>query len=177
LIASNWISSAQNGHFFFSGSAGAGILLNSQDNADKIWSTFFLFLPKVISPLAKKPSPSMNPPDEMPVFGADETWTSVLFGDCSISVIGMFSPQDIRLMPAFTTTRPLRWSDEWMLIPSMVSIAASSTLKTVRLSKGNSAAPELFAALIGLGWIQALGIGSVNADFCCHERGFQMKKT
>ena len=142
------MSSAQNGHFFFSGSTGALTLLNSQDSAEKIRSTFFRFFPKLKSPLAKKPSPSINPADEMPVFGADEIRTSVLFGAGSVRLMGMFSPQDVRLMPAFATTRPLRGSDEWMLMPSMLSIALSNALNTVRLSNGNSASPELFAELI-----------------------------
>src|SRR5208282_5120362 len=106
------MSSAQKGHFFFLGSAGGRILLNSEDSADRILSTFLRFFPKVKSPLVKNPPLSINPPVETPVFGVDEIWTSVLLAAGSINVIGMFSPQDARLMPAFATTRPLRQSDE-----------------------------------------------------------------
>jgi len=63
------MSSAQKEHFFFSDSAGAQTLLNSEDSAEKIRSTFFRFFPKLISPPVKKPSSSKNPPVEMPVFG------------------------------------------------------------------------------------------------------------
>ena len=48
-------------------------------------------------------------------------------------------------MPAFATTRPLRRSDEWTLIPSTFGIALSNASKTVRLSNGYSASPELLA--------------------------------
>jgi hypothetical protein len=66
------MSSAQNGHFFFSGSFGGPILLNSEDSAAKILSTFLRFFPNVKSPLVKKPPLSMNPPVETPVLGVDE---------------------------------------------------------------------------------------------------------
>jgi hypothetical protein len=148
LIASAWISSAQNGHFFFAGSTTGLILLSSADNSEKIRSTFFRCLPNVKSPLAKIPSSPIIPALEMPVFSDEEIRTTVLFGAGSDTLIGIFAPHDAQLTPAFASILPLSASEECTLIPSTLGIALSNALNTVCLLKGNSASPELLAALI-----------------------------